>query len=188
MQETRRKLRSAQASLMESEQERDRRMKLMRKTHKTTMANKQHLIEDLQDIIVDRDRVIRQLEGGGAEGVVNNKVSVSISILLLLSYLVQLSSCDPLHQLVQRISLLHSENSSLTGQYEEAMDRLQHALRDKERLEDELVVYRETPLTVSTLVCVCVCLCVCLSQWSTLSLTVATPQVPYGSAVQQATG
>ena len=76
MQETRRKLRSAQASLMESEQERDRRMKLMRKTHKTTMANKQHLIEDLQDIIVDRDRVIRQLEGGGAEGVVNNKVSV----------------------------------------------------------------------------------------------------------------
>ena len=76
MQETRRKLRSAQASLMESEQERDRRMKLMRKTHKTTMANKQHLIEDLQDIIVDRDRFIRQLEGGGAEGVVNNKVSV----------------------------------------------------------------------------------------------------------------
>ena len=155
MQETRRKLRSAQASLMESEQERDRRMKLMRKTHKTTMANKQHLIEDLQDIIVDRDRVIRQLEGGGAEGVVNNKVSVSTSALLLLSYLVQ-SSCD-LHQLVQRISLLHSENSSLTGQYEEAMDRLQHALRDKERLEDELVVYRETPLTVSTLASTGVC-------------------------------
>ena len=87
MQETRRKLRSAQASLMESEQERDRRMKLMRKTHKTTMANKQHLIEDLQDIIVDRDRVIRQLEGGGAEGVVNNKVSCAVKYNLLLTAL-----------------------------------------------------------------------------------------------------
>ena len=35
----------------------------MRKTHKTTMANKQHLIEDLQDIIEERDRMIRQLQG-----------------------------------------------------------------------------------------------------------------------------
>ena len=33
-------------------------------------------------------------------------------------------------QLADRISLLHSENSSLTNQYEETMDKLQHTRRD----------------------------------------------------------
>ena len=49
----------------------------MRKTHKTTMANKQHLIEDLQDIIEERDRMIRQLQRDRetSENIDSNKVS-----------------------------------------------------------------------------------------------------------------
>ena len=54
-------------------------MKLMRKTHKTTLTNKQHMIEDLQDMIEERDKMIRQLQEGDKENTTddgdNNKVS-----------------------------------------------------------------------------------------------------------------
>ena len=47
LKESRRSLRNAQNSLVESEQEWERRTKLMRKTHKTVLDNKQNLSQDL---------------------------------------------------------------------------------------------------------------------------------------------
>ena len=62
LRETQRKLRAAQSSLTESEQNRGRRLKIMRKTHQSAMALKQALIQELQDIITDKDEYIDQLE------------------------------------------------------------------------------------------------------------------------------
>ena len=37
-------------------------MKLMRKTHKTVLTNKQNLIQDLQEVITDKEEYISELE------------------------------------------------------------------------------------------------------------------------------
>ena len=61
-QETQRKLRVAQSNLLESEQNRERRLKIIKKTHSSALTLKQALIQDLQDIIADRDESIAELE------------------------------------------------------------------------------------------------------------------------------
>ena len=68
----------------------------MRKTHKTTMANKQHLIEDLQDIIEERDRMIRQLQGDDrdTESTARDNDKVSESDIPFCSACIFLSSCN----------------------------------------------------------------------------------------------
>lgn len=61
-QETSRKLRVAQSNLLESEQSRERRLKIMKKTHSSALSLKQALIQDLQDIIGEREESISELE------------------------------------------------------------------------------------------------------------------------------
>ena len=67
--------------------------------------------------------------------------------------IVLLTQESGLHQLVQRIGLLQKENEALTGKHEEVCEKLQQLQKDREKLEDELVMYRETPLTVGSLEC-----------------------------------
>lgn len=62
LRETQRKLRLAQSSLTESEHNRERRLKIMRKTHQSAIALKQALIQELQDIVAEKDEYISLLE------------------------------------------------------------------------------------------------------------------------------
>ncbi len=62
MQETSRKLRVAQSNLLESEQSRERRLKMIKKTHSSALSLKQALIQDLQDMVAERDESIGELE------------------------------------------------------------------------------------------------------------------------------
>ena len=70
VQASQRKLRQAQSSLQDSEQRKNSRLKMLRKTHQSAMSMKQRLITDLQDILQEREELIRGLEarlrtGGG---------------------------------------------------------------------------------------------------------------------------
>ncbi len=62
LRETQRKLRVAKSSLTESEHSRERRLKIMRKTHQSAIALKQALVQELQDIIAEKDEHVAQLE------------------------------------------------------------------------------------------------------------------------------
>ncbi len=61
LRETQRKLRAAQSNLTESEHSRERRLKIMRKTHQSAIMLKQALIQELQDIIAEKDEYISQI-------------------------------------------------------------------------------------------------------------------------------
>lgn len=62
LKETQRKLRVAQTNLTESEQSRERRLKIIKKTHSSALTLKQALVQDLQDIVTEKDEVISELE------------------------------------------------------------------------------------------------------------------------------
>ena len=62
LQETQYKLRMAQSNLLQSEQGRERRLKIIKKTHSSALSLKQALIQDLQDIIAEREENINELE------------------------------------------------------------------------------------------------------------------------------
>ena len=48
----------AQSSLTDCEHNRERKLKIMRKTHQSALALKQALIQELQDIIAEKDEII----------------------------------------------------------------------------------------------------------------------------------
>ena len=61
-QQTQHKLRAAQSSMAETEHGRERRLKIMRKTHQSALALKEALIQELQDMLCEREEQIVQLE------------------------------------------------------------------------------------------------------------------------------
>ena len=61
-QETQRKLRTAQSSMAESEHGQERRLKIMRRTHQSALALKEALIQELQDMLCEREEQVIQLE------------------------------------------------------------------------------------------------------------------------------
>ena len=58
---TQRKLHLAQSNLADCEQNRERRLKIIRKTHQSALALKQTLIQELQDIVAEKDEIINSL-------------------------------------------------------------------------------------------------------------------------------
>ena len=52
----------AQSNLLESEQGRERRFKIIKKTHSSALSLKQALIQDLQDIIAEREESISEMK------------------------------------------------------------------------------------------------------------------------------
>ena len=52
----------AQSSLADCEHNREKRLKIMRKTHQSALALKQVLVQQLQDIIVEKDETICHLK------------------------------------------------------------------------------------------------------------------------------
>ena len=83
MQETQRKLRVAKSNLLESEHGRERRLKIIKKTHSSVLSLKQALIQDLQDIIADKDESIAELKsrlrGCSCEQVQNKEGTTEVS-------------------------------------------------------------------------------------------------------------
>lgn len=60
--DTQRKLHCAQSALTDSEQKREQRMKIIRKTHQSALALKQAVITELQDVIAEKDECISHLQ------------------------------------------------------------------------------------------------------------------------------
>ena len=83
LQETQQKLRVAKSNLLESEHGRERRLKIIKKTHSSALSLKQALIQDLQDIIADKDESIAELRfrlrGCSCEQVQSKEVTMEVS-------------------------------------------------------------------------------------------------------------
>ena len=62
LQQTQSELRAAQISLAQSEHGKENRLKILRKTHQSALSFKQSLIQELQDIVKEKDEYINQLE------------------------------------------------------------------------------------------------------------------------------
>ena len=62
-QETQRKLFLANNHLSDSSNSKERKLKIMKSSHHTAMALKEQLIQDLQDVVQEKDDIIAQLEG-----------------------------------------------------------------------------------------------------------------------------
>ena len=62
LKDTQRKLRSAQFSLTDSERNKERRIKIMRKSHQAALTLKQAVITELQDIIAEEEECVSQLQ------------------------------------------------------------------------------------------------------------------------------
>lgn len=62
---TQRKLHFAQSNLAECEQNRERKLKIMTKTHQSALALKQALIHELQCIIEEKDEMIKSMSQNG---------------------------------------------------------------------------------------------------------------------------
>lgn len=77
-QQTQHKLRAAQSSMAESEHGRERRLKIMRKTHQSALALKEALIQELQDMLCEREEQIVQLEASLSGSVPTSPVKVEI--------------------------------------------------------------------------------------------------------------
>lgn len=75
-QETQRKLRTAQSSMAESEHGQERRLKIMRKTHQSALALKEALIQELQDMLCEREEQVRQLEASLRSDIATSPVKV----------------------------------------------------------------------------------------------------------------
>ena len=75
-QETQRKLRTAQSSMAESEHGQERRLKIMRKTHQSALALKEALIQELQDMLCEREEQVRQLEASLRGDIATSPVKV----------------------------------------------------------------------------------------------------------------
>lgn len=71
MQQTQSELRTAQSNLTQSEYGKENRLKILRRTHQSALSLKQSLIQELQDIVAEKDEYISQLEnrltGKGSE-------------------------------------------------------------------------------------------------------------------------
>lgn len=55
-------LRIAQETLARSEYGKENRLKILRKTHQSALSLKQSLIQELQDVVVEKDDYISKLE------------------------------------------------------------------------------------------------------------------------------
>ena len=79
MQVTQHKLHLAQSNLTECEHNRERKLKIMRKTHQSALALKQALIQELQDIISEKDEIINTKLRNSQADDVNTKPCLSDS-------------------------------------------------------------------------------------------------------------
>lgn len=62
LQQTKSELRVAQSTLANSEYGKENKFKILRRTHQSALSLKQALIQELQDIITEKDEYIRMLE------------------------------------------------------------------------------------------------------------------------------
>lgn len=62
LQDTQQQLRNAQTKLINSEKMREQRLKILQKTHQSAIASLELLIQNLQNIVLEKDKYISQLE------------------------------------------------------------------------------------------------------------------------------
>lgn len=62
LQQTQSELRAAQVNLAQSEYGKEKRLKILRRTHQSALSLKQSLIQELQDIVAEKDEYINELE------------------------------------------------------------------------------------------------------------------------------
>lgn len=85
MQQTQSELRIAQGSLTQSKYGKDSRLKILRKTHQSALSLKQTLIQELQDIITQKDGYIDHLEErikGNESGAAGLKIPEVVCIII----------------------------------------------------------------------------------------------------------
>ncbi|XP_064399470.1 kinesin-like protein KIFC3 [Halichondria panicea] len=142
LRETQYKLRMAQSNLLQSEQGRERRLKIIKKTHSSALSLKQALIQDLQDIIAEREENINELEtqlrGCSCEHVLDKAIKTEVS------------PCNGLERLVLQLSRLQKDHVALEGRYEQVSAELRHVQSEKENLHDELMMTKDMPFKLKS--------------------------------------
>ena len=89
-QQSQSELRIAQYNLAQSEHTKENRLKVLRRTHQSALSLKQSLIQELQDILTEKDEYICQLEESltGKKTIPSSKVT-NISLKFYWSFIAE---------------------------------------------------------------------------------------------------
>eukprot|EP00731_Ephydatia_muelleri_P001344 Em0001g1344a len=128
LRETQRKLFLANNHLSDSSNSKERKLKIMKSSHHTAMALKEQLIQDLQDVVQEKDDIIAQLEGRNPP--FSNQEEAGTK------------------RLVERISQLHKEAIAMHTRWEEVCEELKVTKAENLRLEDELIMAKDVPVKI----------------------------------------
>lgn len=125
MQQTQSELRAAQFTLAQSEYGKEKRLKILRRTHQSALSLKQSLIQELQDIVTEKDEYISQLENrltGKESDIRKPRVIIIIGLFNFIMFI--FFQDNGLVKVVDRFSRLSKDYVDLQSKYEQTKEEL----------------------------------------------------------------